>query len=196
MGYASAVQNGMRFAIEHGAELILQMDADFSHHPRYLPQILAKSATCDLVVGSRYIRGGGTKHWGLERKLLSGGANMLARTLLGLRTRDCTGGFRCWKRELIERAGILDVQVEGYAFLFFTLDRCRNVQRAHRRSADYFRRSHGGRKQNEPPHYSRSRQSSGRLMVTTFGIETRKMNCRIKLVLLFMYNGSNARRLL
>ncbi len=127
MGYASAVQNGMRYAIEHGAELILQMDADFSHHPRYLPQILAKSQDCDLVVGSRYIRGGGTKHWGLERKILSGGANKLARTLLGLKTRDCTGGFRCWKRELIERAGILDVQVEGYAFLFLTLDRCRKV---------------------------------------------------------------------
>ncbi len=128
MGYASAVQNGMRYAIEHGAELILQMDADFSHHPRYLPRILAKSASCDLVVGSRYIRGGGTKHWGLERKLLSGSANMLARTLLGLNTRDCTGGFRCWKRELIERAGILDVEVEGYAFLFLTLDRCRKVK--------------------------------------------------------------------
>ena len=127
MGYASAVQNGMRYAIAHGAELILQMDADFSHHPRYLPEILAKSASCDLVVGSRYVRGGGTKHWGLERKILSGGANKLARTLLGLKTHDCTGGFRCWKRELIERAGILDVQVEGYAFLFLTLDRCRKV---------------------------------------------------------------------
>ena len=127
MGYASAVQNGMRYAIEHGAELILQMDADFSHHPRYLPEILAKSQDYDLVVGSRYVRGGGTKHWGLERKILSGGANKLARTLLGLKTRDCTGGFRCWKRELIERAGILDVQVEGYAFLFLTLDRCRKV---------------------------------------------------------------------
>jgi dolichol-phosphate mannosyltransferase len=127
MGYASAVQDGMRFALQHGAQLILQMDADFSHDPKYLPKILEKSRYFDLVVGSRYIPGGGTRNWGIDRKVLSGSANFLARTLLGLSTRDCTGGFRCWKRELLVRAGILDVRVEGYAFLFLTLDRCRNV---------------------------------------------------------------------
>jgi dolichol-phosphate mannosyltransferase len=126
-GYASAVQDGMRYALRQGAGLILQMDADFSHDPKYLPQILEKSRHFDLVVGSRYVPGGGTRNWGLDRKVLSGGANALARTLLGLATRDCTGGFRCWKRDLIERAGVLDVQVEGYAFLFLTLDRCRKV---------------------------------------------------------------------
>jgi dolichol-phosphate mannosyltransferase len=127
-GYASAVQDGMRYALERGAKLILQMDADFSHDPKYLPAILEKSRDCDLVIGSRYIKGGGTANWGLDRKLLSGGANLLARTLLGLPTRDCTGGFRCWKRALIERSGVLDVRVEGYSFLFLTLDRCRNVR--------------------------------------------------------------------
>ena len=126
-GYASAVQDGMRYALKHGAQLVLQMDADWSHDPKYLPAILAKSASCDLVIGSRYIKGGGTRNWGLDRKILSGGANRLARTLLGLRTRDCTGGFRCWKRELIERSGVLDAKVQGYAFLFVTLDKCQRL---------------------------------------------------------------------
>ena len=127
MGYASAVQDGMRLAIKLGAPLILQMDADFSHDPKYLPAMLAKSKDFDLVVGSRYIKGGGTKNWGWERKILSGTANALARTMLKLPVRDCTGGFRCWKRELLERAAVLDVHVEGYAFLFITMDKVRSI---------------------------------------------------------------------
>lgn len=125
LGYASAVQDGMRFAIEQGAQLILQMDADFSHHPKDLPALLERSRDCDLVIGSRYVRGGGTRNWGLERKILSASANALARTLLGLPARDCTGGFRVWKRALIEASGVLDIRVEGYAFLFVSLDLCR-----------------------------------------------------------------------
>ena len=125
LGYASAVQDGMRLAMEHGAARIIQMDADFSHHPKYLPAILKKSERCDLVIGSRYTRGGGTRNWGLDRQMMSAGANFLARTLLGLRVRDCTSGFRCWKADLIERAKVLDVRVEGYAFLFLVTDLCR-----------------------------------------------------------------------
>lgn len=124
LGYASAVQDGMRYALRHGAQLVLQMDADFSHDPKYLPSLLQKSSDCDLVIGSRYVPGGGTRNWGIDRKILSGGANALARTLLRIPVRDCTGGFRCWKRELIERSGVLDFKIEGYAFLFVTLDRC------------------------------------------------------------------------
>jgi len=124
LGYASAVQDGMRYALKHGAQTVLQMDADFSHDPKYLGSILAKSPDYDLVIGSRYVKGGGTRNWGIDRKILSGGANALVRLLLGLKVRDCTGGFRCWKRELIEKAGVLDFKVEGYAFLFITLDRC------------------------------------------------------------------------
>lgn len=127
MGYASAVQDGMRLAIGKGARLILQMDADFSHDPEYLPALLQKSESCDLVVGSRYVPGGGTRNWGIERKILSATANALARTMLTLPVRDCTGGFRCWHRELIERAGVLDVRIEGYAFLFVTMDRVRQI---------------------------------------------------------------------
>ncbi len=128
LGYASAIQDGMRFALDHGAARIVTMDADFSHDPKYLPALLKKSEKYDLVIGSRYVRGGGTRNWGWDRKILSGGANWLARTLLSLPARDCTAGFRCWKRELIERAAILDVHVEGYAFLFLTMDNCRRAR--------------------------------------------------------------------
>lgn len=126
MGYASAVQDGMRLALKEGARLILQMDADFSHDPKYLPDLLKKQQEndCDLVIGSRYVPGGGTRNWGIDRKIMSAGANALARTLLDLNAHDCTAGFRCWKRELIEKSGVLDVQVQGYAFLFMTLYRC------------------------------------------------------------------------
>ncbi len=126
MGYASAVQDGMRLALKNGARLILQMDADFSHNPQRIPALIEKSETenFDLVIGSRYIPGGGTENWGIDRKILSGGANLLVRNLLRLQTRDCTGGFRCWKRELIEKADVLDLKIEGYAFLFIAMDRC------------------------------------------------------------------------
>lgn len=127
LGYASAVQDGMRLALAQGAQLVLQMDADFSHDPKAIPALLRQSAQCDLVIGSRYIPGGGTRNWGLDRKILSGGANALARAMLCLPVRDCTGGFRCWRRTLIEQAGILDIHVEGYAFLFVTLDRCHQL---------------------------------------------------------------------
>lgn len=126
LGYASAIQDGMRLALNEGARLILQMDADFSHDPKYLPELLKMQAEgdCDLVIGSRYVPGGGTKNWGIDRKIMSAGANSLARALLDLSANDCTAGFRCWKRTLIEKSGVLDVQVQGYAFLFMTLYRC------------------------------------------------------------------------
>jgi dolichol-phosphate mannosyltransferase len=125
LGYASAVQDGMRFALGRGARRVLQMDADFSHDPASLPALLAQSESHELVIGSRYIPGGGTCGWSLKRRLLSRGANALARTLLRLPLHDCTGGFRCWHADLIERCGVLDSAVQGYAFLFLTLDRCR-----------------------------------------------------------------------
>lgn len=127
LGFASALQDGMRYALKHDARLILQMDADFSHDPKYLPQILELSKTRDLVIGSRYVPGGGTENWGLDRKFLSGGANLMARLLLGLPVRDSTAGYRCWHRELLEKAGVLDLQLQGYAFQFVAIDRCRRV---------------------------------------------------------------------
>lgn len=130
MGYASAVQDGMRFALKNGASRVLQMDADFSHNPERIPALLAVSENedYDLVIGSRYVPGGGTENWGWDRKILSGGANLLVRNMLKLKVQDCTGGFRCWKRALIEDAGVLDLKVEGYAFLFITMDRCTRLK--------------------------------------------------------------------
>jgi len=129
-GYASAVQDGMRLALQSGATRVLQMDADFSHNPSRIPALLEASEkeNFDLVIGSRYIPGGGTENWGWDRKILSGSANLLVRKLLGLKVQDCTGGFRCWKRELIEEAGVLDLKIEGYAFLFITMDRAARLK--------------------------------------------------------------------
>ena len=112
-----------------GARGILQMDADFSHDPTDRPAILQKMKddNCDLVIGSRYVPGGGTQNWGIDRKIMSATANALARNLLELPAHDCTAGFRCWKREVIEKSGLLDIQVQGYAFLFMTLHRCRSL---------------------------------------------------------------------
>jgi dolichol-phosphate mannosyltransferase len=124
LGFASALQDGMRYALKHDAQFVLHMDADFSHDPKYLPEILAQSRSCDLVIGSRYIRGGGTRNWGMGRKILSAGGNSMVRLLLRLPVRDCTSGFRCWRRELIEKAGVLNLSVEGYAFQFLALERC------------------------------------------------------------------------
>jgi dolichol-phosphate mannosyltransferase len=103
------------------------MDADFSHDPASLPALLAQSEHYDLVIGSRYVRGGGTRGWSATRRLLSRTANALTRALLHLPLHDCTGGFRCWRADLIERSGALDADVQGYAFLFLTLDRCRRA---------------------------------------------------------------------
>ncbi len=95
---------GFKQALADGAQFIFEMDADFSHDPRYLPQLLAAAETeYDLVLGSRYVKGGGTTDWGLLRKLISRGGSFYARMILGVSTRDCTGGFRCYRRHLLEQ---------------------------------------------------------------------------------------------
>jgi hypothetical protein len=95
------------------------MDADFSHHPRYLPEMvaLAQRDGCDVVVGSRYVAGGGTRNWSLARVLLSRGANLTARALLGLSAHDCTAGFRCYRRQVLEGFDFDQITVDGYSFL-------------------------------------------------------------------------------
>lgn len=122
-GYASAIKDGLRFGLDRGARFVLHMDADFSHDPSHLPQILAASQAYDVVVGSRYIPGGGTRNWGLHRRLLSSGANLVARTVLGLGVHDCTGGFRCYRRETFDKVDLFSIEVEGYGFLVAILFR-------------------------------------------------------------------------
>lgn len=118
LGFASADIAGFRYALERGADYVLQMDADFSHHPRYLPALLAAArAGADVVIGSRYVAGGGTRNWGVFRQALSRGANLLARTLLSLPVHDCTSGFRCYRRAVLAELDFEAITVEGYSFL-------------------------------------------------------------------------------
>lgn len=123
-GYASAHIAGLRLALELGASRLLTMDADLSHDPAVLPALLEGLLTHDMVLGSRYISGGGTRNWGLLRRLLSRFGSLYARLILGLRQRDCTGGYRGYRADLIHRSGMLNSTTRGYGFLVEVLYRC------------------------------------------------------------------------
>lgn len=116
-GLGSAYVAGFRRALAEGAAFICEMDADFSHDPSYLPQLLAAAETrYDLALGSRYVPGGGTTDWGIIRQLISRGGNLYARAILGLPVMDATGGFRCYRRRVLETINLDDIQSNGYAF--------------------------------------------------------------------------------
>jgi dolichol-phosphate mannosyltransferase len=116
LGLGAATIAAMQYAIEHDFDLMLNMDADFSHHPRYIPAILAGMEAADVMIGSRYVPGGGVKDWPLQRRLASWGVNAYARTLLGLRTRDCSGAFRCYRVELLRQLDFDAICSRGYSF--------------------------------------------------------------------------------
>lgn len=116
-GLGRAYVDGFRQAIEQGYDRIIQMDADFSHSPNYLPTMLEKSEECDVVVGSRYVSGGGhDEKWEAGRVLLSAWANVYARAILRLKVRDATAGFKCWRRSALERIQLDRVKSNGYVF--------------------------------------------------------------------------------
>ncbi len=115
-GLGKAYLAGFAWALERGYGLVLEMDADFSHDPRYLPVLLARAAEADLVLGSRYVPGGGTVNWGLARRIISRGGSLYARTILGIPVRDLTGGFKCFRREVLEAIDLGSVECTGYAF--------------------------------------------------------------------------------
>lgn len=115
-GLGPAYLAGFREALAGGAGLIVQMDADFSHDPAYLPRLLAASEEADLVIGSRYVPGGGITEWGRARLLLSRGGSLYARRVLGLEVRDLTGGFKCFRREVLETLDLNRVAASGYSF--------------------------------------------------------------------------------
>jgi dolichol-phosphate mannosyltransferase len=92
------------------------MDADFSHDPRYLPDFLREIEHADLVIGSRYVKGGGTPNWSFLRRFISGGGNIFARFMLRIPVHDCTAGFRCYRREVLENIGLDTIESQGYAF--------------------------------------------------------------------------------
>ena len=115
-GLGKAYLAGFAWALERGYRLVLEMDADFSHDPKHLPEMLAAARDADLVLGSRYVPGGGTANWGLGRRVLSRGGSLYARTILGLSIRDLTGGFKCFRREVLEAIDLGSVACTGYAF--------------------------------------------------------------------------------
>ena len=115
-GLGRAYVAAFEHALESGAELVIEMDADFSHDPADLPRLVAAADDADLVLGSRYVEGGGVVDWGLLRRMLSRGGSVYARAVLGVPVRDLTGGFRCFRREVLERIAPADVDANGYAF--------------------------------------------------------------------------------
>ena len=115
-GLGKAYLAGFEWALGHGYELILEMDADFSHDPKYLPGMLEAARSADLVLGSRNIPGGGTVNWGVGRKIISRGGSFYARTILGIPVRDLTGGFKCFHRKVLESIDLPTVECSGYAF--------------------------------------------------------------------------------
>ena len=115
-GLGPAYLDGFRRALAGGADLIVQMDADFSHEPAYLPRLLDASRRADLVVGSRYVPGGGVTHWGPVRRFISRAGSVYARLLLGVPIRDLTGGFKCWRRDALAAIDLDAIRSRGYAF--------------------------------------------------------------------------------
>lgn len=115
-GLGTAYIAGFRYALEHGYDCVFEMDADFSHDPVYLPALLAATETADLVIGSRYVPGGDTPDWGLSRRLISGFGNHFARMILRLPIHDCTAGYKCYRRTVLEAFDLSSIQLEGYAF--------------------------------------------------------------------------------
>ena len=116
LGLGTAYIAGFKYAVEHGYDAAFEMDADFSHDPRYLPDFLQKIENADLVIGSRYVEGGDTPNWSLLRRFISGGGNIFARFMLGIPVHDCTAGYRCYRRQVLESIELNTIESQGYAF--------------------------------------------------------------------------------
>jgi dolichol-phosphate mannosyltransferase len=116
MGLGTAYVLGFKFAIEHGYDYVFEMDADFSHSPKEIPNFLKKIQEYDLVLGSRYIHGVRVLNWPMRRLLLSFSANVYTQFITGLPVRDATGGFKCFRREVLEAIDLDKVKSNGYAF--------------------------------------------------------------------------------
>ncbi|HEY7266323.1 MAG TPA: polyprenol monophosphomannose synthase [Solirubrobacterales bacterium] len=115
-GLGPAYLAGFRVALDGGAGRIVEMDADFSHDPAYLPKLIGAAEHFDLVIGSRYVPGGGVTDWGPMRRFISRGGSTYARIALGLPVRDLTGGFKCFRREVLEAIDLDTIEARGYAF--------------------------------------------------------------------------------
>ncbi len=116
LGLGTAYVAGFNWGLERDYDIIGQMDADFSHNPKYLPQMFNTLQTYDMVLGSRYVDGGGVVNWSLKRKLISRGGSLYAKIILGLPFNDLTGGFKCFRREVLETINVNELKSTGYCF--------------------------------------------------------------------------------
>jgi dolichol-phosphate mannosyltransferase len=126
-GIGPAYVAGFRRALAEGAELVMEMDCDFSHDPADVPRLIAAAEGADLVIGSRYAPGGGTANWGLVRRVVSRGGCLYAQVILGMRVRDLTGGFKCFRRQTIEAIDLDALSAHGYAFQIETTYRVKRA---------------------------------------------------------------------
>jgi dolichol-phosphate mannosyltransferase len=115
-GLGPAYLAGFARALELGADLVLEMDCDFSHDPADVPRLVGAADDADLVLGSRYVPGGGVRNWGVVRRLISRGGSLYAQVLLGVHVRDLTGGFKCYRRVVLETIDLDAIESKGYAF--------------------------------------------------------------------------------
>lgn len=115
-GLGKAYVAGFAWALDRGYDAICEMDADFSHNPAYLPEFWRLLKDHDVVLGSRYVDGGGVKNWGLARRFISRGGSVYARSILGMPIQDMTGGYNAWRRAVLEAVDISTLRSEGYAF--------------------------------------------------------------------------------
>jgi len=116
LGLGTAYISGFIWGLERGYQLFVEMDADFSHNPHYLPQMINKINSHDFIIASRYIKGGGVKGWGILRKTISRFGSIYAKTILGIPINDLTGGYNIWKREVLNGIDLGNVKSEGYSF--------------------------------------------------------------------------------
>ncbi len=127
LGLGTAILTAMRYALDNDYDYLVNMDADFSHHPRYLPALVAGMDRHDVMVGSRYVSGGGTVAWPLSRRLMSQGVNLLVRFLLRIPARDCSGAYRCYRVAKLREARLEQMLSRVYSFQQEALYRCRKA---------------------------------------------------------------------
>jgi dolichol-phosphate mannosyltransferase len=127
LGLGTAIVAAMHFGIRNRYDFLVNMDADFSHHPRYLPALLAGMQRHDVMIGSRYVAGGGSEGWPLSRRLMSRGVNTVVRLLFRLPARDTSGGYRCYRVARLQRIDWSRLQSKGYSFQQEVLYHCRRA---------------------------------------------------------------------
>ncbi len=125
LGLGTATLAAMRYAMEHDYDYLMNLDADFSHHPRYLPALVAGMNRHDVMIGSRYVKGGGTENWPFSRRMMSKAVNSMARLLMRIPARDTSGAFRCYRVAKLRQVALDKIVSRGYSFQEEVLYRCR-----------------------------------------------------------------------